>query len=190
MWHPSRLDAALFEMPSSDHDGGLRTLSDGLRLFGDNLATLQQAETSALLFQKASEDVIRAADVLHRSGSLANDRAASAMNHLKRHCTISLSSSAMCISEIHSLLLNERETLRTNRSGIPPDVVSEGYSRMGDVLTFMANHETDLMACIQAHRAIQEAYAMAAAPVPALHYRHRKKRGCKCVFMSYWCEPP
>lgn len=200
--HPLRLASSLFETSLSDdrdnNNTNLRTLSDGLRLFGNNLATLPQAETVAVRFQKAADDVDRAADVLHRFGSLANDRVASAMHHLK-HCNEQLFNHLEndgfirtgCIAEIYGSLLNEREALRINRSGFSRELVSDGYSRLGDVLTFLSNHEMDLMACIIAHRTIQNAYAMAAAPAPGLHYRHRisHKNGCHCVFLNFWSGP-
>ena len=87
-----------------------------------------------------------------------------------------------CVSEIYRALLYEREAIRTAGSSDPN--ASENYSRIGDVLTFISR-QPDIMACISAHQAVEDAYALASAPAPSLHFRHGTRNRC-CYFKSFY----
>jgi hypothetical protein len=77
--------------------------------------------------------------------------------------------------------LYEREAIRTSGD---QESASENYSRIGDVLTFISR-QPDIMACISAHQAIEDAYTLASAPAPSLHFRHGTRNHC-CYFKSFY----
>jgi hypothetical protein len=199
---PRGLSGALFEgllMPTEREavattSASLSSLAEGLRLFGRGLESIEGAEAGAGLFLRQGDAVDRAADDLRRHGAAANERAAAAARFLQPQLQEGLGvinildGGRVCAAELHAALLRERETLRTYRGNVlPPQAVSDGYSRMGDLLSFMAGQE-DIMTCIAAHQTIAGGYAMAAAPAPHLHYRHHRPRQgrCSCTFASFW----
>jgi hypothetical protein len=201
--HPRGLIKGLFEpiiktTPNTATDTNLRILSDGLRMFANGILVLEGADATAHLFQRAAADVERASDQLRMHGSAANERGMAAARFLQGPLqerlgimVVDMSGEVcLCVFELHTALLREREVLRVYRgTDMAPDLVSDGYSRMGDILSFMAGRE-DIVACIEAHRIIETGYAMAASLTPRLHFRHRRPRvGCfRCAFDNIWCR--
>ena len=150
--HPARLDGALFEgvPPQPDHDA-LRALSAGLRMFGNSLASMEV--TDGAVFINAAADVDRAAETLRVHGNAANERATVAMRPLHERLGFS-ADVTVCVADLPAALLREREALRVYRGNdVLAEDISIGYSRFGDLLTFMASQE-DIAACIAAHRTI------------------------------------
>lgn len=172
------MDASLFEDTTTtttiDH-----SLSIGLRQFGEGLEQLQSKGSE--IFLRSADDASVACTVLHTSSEIANERAVTALRHLPPTLRQRFDG-MMCVAEIYRALLYEREAIRV---GAPQPTTSENYSRIGDVLTFMAK-QPDIMACINAHRTITDAYALAAVPVPCLHFRHHMEKGRRCLFKSIY----
>ena len=172
---PEGLHAKFFE----DENGGViitnsDNLSTGLRQFGEGLKQLQSMASATFL--RAADDAAAAHTALHSSSTLAKGRAAASLRHLPPPLQTRLEG-VVCAAEIYRALLYEREAVRVGGGG------SENYSRIGDVLTFMSA-QPEVMACIDAHRTIEEAYALATAPVPCLHFKHRTTKARRCYFTT------
>lgn len=177
---PAGLASDLFERRCAcDADDTLRELSRGLRLFGEGLASMVGGEGNAFL--SASDAVDAARVTLRLRGAIANERALAAARFVPPPHRPPADG---CASALYERLLRAREQLR-----VGPDrnsaAASEAYSRLGDVLSFMARQDGDIMACVAAHQTITDAYALMATVVPSLRCAHRTKRG-GCVFEALW----
>ena len=185
---PSMLDRSLFEAtPPAPDQRDLIGLSSGLRSFGNSLGSIEGAD--GRVFINAATEVDNAAATLKLHGNRANERATIAMRGLPLQERLGLPGGNVCVAELHSALLREREALRVyTRNDLTREEISDGYSRFGDLLTFMAGQE-DIAACIAAHRSIEIGFGMAAAPAPFLHYRNRRPKASCCFFDCLWLEP-
>lgn len=170
---PSGLSAVYFEADAMQPPPN--TLSDGLRQFGEGLLLVESKGGD--IFLKMAADVAEAQAVIAEQSVCANVRAQLALRHLPQMILVRLDA-AQCAAEIYKALLYEREAIRV----ADQQNASENYSRIGDVLTFMSK-QPDIVACIAAHRTIGDAYSLAAAPAPCLHFRHHTTSN-QCWFRS------
>jgi hypothetical protein len=172
MHPPKGLSAAYFsEQCAPPHDNNL--LSDGLRQFGEGLEQLQSRASP--VFLSAADNAAAASAVLEASSALSNGRVIAALHHLPPRARGRFDG-VICAAEIYRMILYEREAIRIVEGGD-----AETYSRLCDVLNFIST-QPDVVACISAHRTIEEAYALAASAVPCLHFKHHTARNRLCYF--------
>jgi len=176
MPHPAGLLGTLFADAPTYHQPCSTVLSDGLRQFGEGLEQIESKAST--IFLNAADNVAIANDVLHSGSVLANGRVIAALRHLPPRVQARFDGMT-CAAEIYRLLLYERETSRVAAGAELP--AAEAYSRIGDVLNFISA-QPDIMACIAAHKTIEDAYALAAVPAPCLHFKHITAKNCLCYF--------
>ena len=171
MPHPAGLLGTLFDDAPKCHNPYSTILSDGLRQFGEGLEQIESKAST--IFLNAADNVAIANDVLHSGSMLANSRVIAALRHLPPRVQERFDGMT-CAAEIYRSLLCERETSRVAAA-------AEAYSRIGDVLNFISA-QPDIMACIAAHKTIEDAYALASVPAPRLHFKHITAKNCMCYF--------
>jgi hypothetical protein len=172
MSQPNGLLPRFFDDGSNCHTFS-NILADGLRQFGEGLEQIESKASTTFL--NAADNAAIANKVLHSNSVSANGRIMAALRHLPPHA-LARFDGVGCAAEIYKLLLCERESVRTATVGD-----AETYSRIGDVLTFISA-QPDIMACISAHKTIEDAYALATVPAPCLYFKHCTSKSRLCYF--------